>query len=200
MRVTKIMTEDPACCTPDMALSQAARLMVNNDCGEIPVVDNLETRRLVGVVTDRDIVCRAVAVGRNPENTPAGDVMSSPVIAVGEEADLDEDIEWLSGKIVRLRIFDDDDGVMNRSVQDVNGEILLISQFTLFASTKKGNRPSYLRSAKPELAVPLYEKFIARLTQDFGKPIQTGEFGAHMQIHLTNDGPVTILMDSKARE
>lgn len=101
MRVTKIMTEDPACCTPDMALSQAARLMVNNDCGEIPVVDNLETRRLVGVVTDRDIVCRAVAVGRNPENTPAGDVMSSPVIAVGEEADLDECCEKMEQHQIR---------------------------------------------------------------------------------------------------
>jgi D-tyrosyl-tRNA(Tyr) deacylase len=117
-----------------------------------------------------------------------------------EEADSAEDIEWLSGKLVRLRIFNDAAGVMNRSVQEIGGDILLVSQFTLFASTKKGNRPSYLRSARPEIAVPLYEKFIARLTQDLGKPIATGEFGAHMEVSLVNDGPVTILLDSKQRE
>src|SRR3990172_9181371 len=116
------------------------------------------------------------------------------VLLAVEDADTAEDIEWLSGKIVRLRIFNDDSGVMNRSVQEFGGDILLISQFTLFASTKKGNRPSYTRAARPEIAVPLYEKFIARLTQDLGKPIQTGEFGAHMDVHLTNDGPVTIIM------
>ncbi len=116
-----------------------------------------------------------------------------------EEADTAEDIEWLSGKITRLRIFPDDSGVMNCSVQEANGEILLISQFTLFASTKKGNRPSYIRSARPEIAIPLYEQFSARMTADFGRPIQTGEFGANMQIALVNDGPVTIIMDSKTR-
>jgi len=103
-------------------------------------------------------------------------------------------------KIVRLRIFNDENGIMNRSVQEANGYILLVSQFTLFASTKKGNRPSYLRSAKPEIAVPLFEKFLARLMQDLGKPIQTGEFGADMQVSLVNDGPVTIIIDSKSRE
>jgi D-tyrosyl-tRNA(Tyr) deacylase len=117
-----------------------------------------------------------------------------------EAADTTEDIEWLSGKIVRLRIFDDDNGVMNRSVQDVQGNILLVSQFTLFASTKKGNRPSYSRSAPPEIAVPLYEAFVSRLAQDLGKPVQTGEFGAQMLVGLTNDGPVTIIIDSKDRE
>ena len=122
------------------------------------------------------------------------------VLLAVEKADGPEDIEWLSGKIVRLRIFNDDAGVMNLSVRDVQGDILLISQFTLFASTKKGNRPSYLRSAKPEMAVPLYEQFIARLAQDLGKPVQTGEFGAHMDVSLTNDGPVTIIIDSKMRE
>ncbi len=123
------------------------------------------------------------------------------VVLLGvEEADTAEDIEWLSGKLVRLRIFNDDAGVMNRSVQEVGGEILLISQFTLFASTKKGNRPSYIRAARPEIAVPLYEKFHARLTQDLGKPVQTGEFGAHMDVSLINDGPVTIIIDSKVRE
>ena len=122
------------------------------------------------------------------------------VLLAVEDADTAEDIEWLSGKITRLRIFNDDAGVMNRSVQEIGGGILVVSQFTLFASTKKGNRPSYIRSSRPEVAVPLYEKFIARLTQDLGKPIATGEFGAHMHVSLLNDGPVTIIIDSKARE
>lgn len=122
------------------------------------------------------------------------------VLMAVEDADTAEDIEWLSGKIARLRIFNDDAGVMNRSVQEVGGEVLVISQFTLFASTKKGNRPSYTRSARPDVAVPIYEQFIARLGQDLGKPVQTGEFGADMQVSLVNDGPVTIVMDSRARE
>ncbi len=122
------------------------------------------------------------------------------VLLAIEDSDSAEDIAWLSGKIVRLRVFDDDGGVMNRSVQDAGGEILLVSQFTLFASTSKGNRPSYSRSSKPEFAIPRYEQFIAHLTNDFGKPVQTGRFGADMQVQLTNDGPVTILIDSKLRE
>jgi D-tyrosyl-tRNA(Tyr) deacylase len=122
------------------------------------------------------------------------------VLVAVEDSDAAEDIEWLSGKIIRLRVFDDDQGVMNRSVQEAQGEILLISQFTLFASTRKGNRPSYSRSARPEVAIPLYEQFIRRLTADLGRPIQTGEFGADMQVGLTNDGPVTIIIDSKNRE
>ncbi len=122
------------------------------------------------------------------------------VLLAVEDADTAEDVEWLSGKIVRLRVFDDDNGVMNRSVQEAGGGILLVSQFTLFASTKKGNRPSYSRSARPEIAVPLYEQFARQLAQDLGKPIQTGEFGAHMLVSLTNDGPVTIIIDSKLRE
>jgi D-tyrosyl-tRNA(Tyr) deacylase len=122
------------------------------------------------------------------------------VLLAVEEADTPQDIEWLSGKIVRLRIFDDKTGMMNCSVQEVGGDILLISQFTLFASTKKGNRPSYIRSAKPDIAVPRYEQFIARLTEDLGKPVQTGEFGAMMVVSLANDGPVTIIIDSKTRE
>lgn len=122
------------------------------------------------------------------------------VLLAVEEADTAGDIEWLSGKIVRLRIFNDDAGVMNRSVQEIGGDILLVSQFTLFASTKKGNRPSYIRAARPEIAVPLYEEFTARLAQDLGKTVQTGEFGAHMDVSLTNDGPVTIMIDSKLRE
>jgi D-tyrosyl-tRNA(Tyr) deacylase len=122
------------------------------------------------------------------------------VLLAVEESDTAEDIEWLAGKIVRLRIFNDHQGLMNLSVQDVQGEILLISQFTLFASTRKGNRPSYSRSAKPEVAVPLYEQLIARLTLEFGRPVQTGEFGADMKVSLLNDGPVTIIIDSKNRE
>ncbi len=122
------------------------------------------------------------------------------VLLAIEESDAKADVEWLSGKIVRLRVFDDENGVMNRSVQEVQGGILLVSQFTLFASTRKGNRPSYSRSARPEIAVPLYQQFIERLTQDLGQPIQTGEFGAMMVVSLANDGPVTIIIDSRARE
>lgn len=122
------------------------------------------------------------------------------VLLAVEDADGAEDIEWLSGKIVRLRIFDDENGVMNLSAREIQGEILLVSQFTLFASTKKGNRPSYTRSARPEIAIPLYEQFIARLTADLGRPIQTGEFGADMKVALINDGPVTIIIDSRNRE
>jgi D-tyrosyl-tRNA(Tyr) deacylase len=122
------------------------------------------------------------------------------VLVAVEEADTPEDIAWLSGKIVRLRIFDDGEGVMNRSVQESGGEILVVSQFTLFASTRKGNRPSYTRSARPELAIPLYERFVAHLAQDLGRPVETGRFGANMQVSLINDGPVTILLDSKVKE
>jgi D-tyrosyl-tRNA(Tyr) deacylase len=122
------------------------------------------------------------------------------VLLAVEEADGAEDIEWLSGKIARLRIFPDENGVMNRSVLEAGGDVLLISQFTLYASTRKGNRPSYTRSANPQTAIPLYEAFIQRLTADLGKAIQTGEFGADMQVELINDGPVTIIIDSKARE
>ena len=122
------------------------------------------------------------------------------VLLAVEEADAPDDVEWLSGKIVRLRIFPDDQGVMNRSVQEAGGDILLISQFTLFASTKKGNRPSYSRAARPEIAVPLYQAFTRKLAEDLGKPIQTGEFGADMKVALINDGPVTIVIDSRNKE
>jgi len=117
-----------------------------------------------------------------------------------EEADSTTDIDWLSGKIVRLRVFDDQDGVMNRSVQEVQGDLLVISQFTLFASTKKGNRPSYSRSAGPGFASSMYQAFISRLAQDLGKPVHSGQFGAHMVVSLANDGPVTIIIDTSARE
>lgn len=111
-----------------------------------------------------------------------------------------EDIEWLCQKIVRLRIYPDENGVMNKSIIDSNGEIMLISQFTLYASTKKGNRPSYINAANPEKAIPLYKRFIEQLEKELGKKIITGEFGADMKVSLINDGPVTILMDSKNRE
>ena len=123
------------------------------------------------------------------------------VILLGvEESDSPEDIGWLSGKISRLRIFDDVEGVMNLSVCDVNGEIMVISQFTLHASTKKGNRPSYIKAALPETALTLYEAFICQMELDIKKPVVTGEFGAYMQVNLTNDGPVTILIDTKNKE
>ena len=117
-----------------------------------------------------------------------------------EDTDTHEDIEWLSGKIVNLRIFNDAEGVMNESVLDKKGDIILVSQFTLHASTKKGNRPSYIKASKPDIAIPLYEKMIQQLTSDLGKPIGTGVFGADMKVELLNDGPVTIVIDTKNRE
>lgn len=116
------------------------------------------------------------------------------------EDDNQDDIEWLSKKIVNLRVFGDEHGVMNKSVQDLNGDIIVVSQFTLHASTKKGNRPSYIKAAKPEIAIPLYEAFVKQIEIDLGKPIQTGQFGADMKVGLVNDGPVTIIMDSKNKE
>jgi D-tyrosyl-tRNA(Tyr) deacylase len=134
-----------------------------------------------------------------------GDIRSSIekgiLILLGiENNDTQEDIEWLSGKITRLRIFDDSDGIMNLSVADAEGEILLVSQFTLHASTKKGNRPSYIKAAKPDFAIPMYEKFIAQIEKDLGQSVKTGEFGANMQVELLNDGPVTIIIDTQNKE
>jgi D-tyrosyl-tRNA(Tyr) deacylase len=117
-----------------------------------------------------------------------------------EEFDNEIDIEYLTKKIVGLRIFDDENGVMNLSINQIDGEILVVSQFTLHASTKKGNRPSYLKAAKPEISIPLYERFISKLETEFGKKVQTGEFGSMMDVELINDGPVTIWMDSKNKE
>ncbi len=122
------------------------------------------------------------------------------VFAGIEDADNNDDIEWLSNKIVNLRIFDDLDIVPNISVKDIDGDILLVSQFTLHAATKKGNRPSYIKASKPNIAIPLYEKMIVQLENDLGKKIFTGEFGADMKVSLLNDGPVTIIIDSKNRE
>jgi len=122
------------------------------------------------------------------------------VLVAAEEGDTPDDLEWLSGKIARLRIFSDEAGLMNRSVGEAGGEVMVISQFTLLASTRKGNRPSFLRSAKPETAIPLYEQFLNRLETDLGRRVARGEFGADMQISLVNDGPVTLIIDSRKRE
>ncbi len=137
--------------------------------------------------------------------TIAGQLHSSisqgMMILIGiEETDSDEDISFLTKKIVNMRIFDDAEGVMNRSVLDIDGDILVVSQFTLYASTKKGNRPSYIKAAKPEVSIPLYEKFCTEISLALKKPVKTGIFGADMQCALINDGPVTIFMDSKNRE
>lgn len=129
------------------------------------------------------------------------DIKKGLLILVGiEDADTQEDIDWLSGKIIKMRIFGDENDVMNCSVQDIDGEIIVVSQFTLHASTKKGNRPSYIKAAKPDFAIPMYENFVKSLEKEFGKKIQTGIFGADMKVNLLNDGPVTILIDSKNRE
>ena len=117
-----------------------------------------------------------------------------------EDADTQDDIAWLSGKIVNLRIFNDANGVMNVSIKETGGDILLVSQFTLHASTKKGNRPSYIRASKPDIAIPVYERMILQLSEDLGKNISTGEFGADMKVGLLNDGPVTIVIDTKNKE
>lgn len=128
-------------------------------------------------------------------------ISSGLLILLGiEDADTNEDIEWLSAKIINLRIFADEQDIMNLSVKDCSGDIILVSQFTLHASTKKGNRPSYIKAAKPNVAIPIYEKMIQQLQIDLGKPIQTGEFGADMKVELLNDGPVTIIIDTKNRE
>ncbi len=135
------------------------------------------------------------------ENKIKDQIKQGILILVGiEEADSFDDIEWLCNKIVKMRIFNDANGVMNLSLQEIDGEALVISQFTLHASTKKGNRPGYIKAAKPEIAIPLYEKFVEQLEITLGKSVGTGIFGAHMDVELINDGPVTILIDSKAKE
>ncbi|SMG38570.1 D-tyrosyl-tRNA(Tyr) deacylase [Marivirga sericea] len=135
------------------------------------------------------------------ENAVSGEIQNGLMILLGiEESDNEEDIDWLSRKIVNMRIFNDESGVMNNSLLDIEGEILLISQFTLHASTKKGNRPSYIKAAKPDIAIPLYEKMLNSLDILISTNIQSGEFGADMKISLVNDGPVTIILDSKDKK
>ncbi|PZR19025.1 MAG: D-tyrosyl-tRNA(Tyr) deacylase [Flavobacterium psychrophilum] len=135
------------------------------------------------------------------EGNKVADIKAGLLILVGiEDADTQEDINWLSAKIVKLRIFGDDEGLMNRSIEDINGDIIVVSQFTLHAATKKGNRPSYIRAAKPDVAIPLYEAFVKQIKKDLCKKVQTGEFGADMKVALLNDGPVTIIIDTKNKE
>jgi D-tyrosyl-tRNA(Tyr) deacylase len=130
-----------------------------------------------------------------------GSIQTGLLVLLGiEDADNTEDITWLSNKLVNLRVFGDAEGVMNLSVKDVAGDILLVSQFTLYAATKKGNRPSYTRASKPDIAIPLYEQMIRQLSEDLGKPVATGIFGADMKVDLLNDGPVTIIIDTKNKE
>lgn len=149
----------------------------------------------------RAVIQRVTQASVKIEGKIHGQIEKGLLVLLGiEDADTNEDIEWLSGKIINLRIFDDADGVMNISIKDIDGEILLISQFTLHASTKKGNRPSYIKASKPGVAIPLYEKMIRQLSLDLGKTIQTGEFGADMKVELLNDGPVTIIIDTKNKE
>ena len=135
------------------------------------------------------------------DNEIVADIKTGLLLLVGiEDADTQEDIEWLSAKITKLRIFGDADGIMNLSIQDIDGDIIIVSQFTLHALTKKGNRPSYIKAARPEVAIPLYEAFVQRVQFDLGKTIQTGRFGADMKVALINDGPVTIIIDTKLKE
>lgn len=149
----------------------------------------------------RAVVQRVSQASVTIEGVKKSSIKTGLLVLLGiEEADTIEDIEWLSAKIVNLRIFNDAAGVMNLSLLDIQGELLLVSQFTLQASTKKGNRPSYIRAAKPDISIPLYEKMKQQLATDLGKSIQTGEFGADMKVELLNDGPVTIWFDTKNKE
>jgi D-tyrosyl-tRNA(Tyr) deacylase len=149
----------------------------------------------------RAVIQRVSRASVTVDGNITGNINAGLLVLLGiEDADNTEDIIWLSNKIVNLRIFNDEEGVMNRSVKEVDGEILLVSQFTLHAATKKGNRPSYIRASKPDIAIPLYEQMISQLGQDLGKKVPTGIFGADMKVDLLNDGPVTIIIDTKAKE
>ncbi len=149
----------------------------------------------------RAVIQRVTQASVNINYSTTEQIGKGLLVFIGiEDGDGIDDIEWLSGKIARLRIFNDNTGVMNLSVQETGGQIMIISQFTLHASTRKGNRPSYIRAAKPDIAVPLYEKFIRQLSLDSGSLIHTGEFGADMQVSLINDGPVTIIIDTRNKE
>ena len=147
------------------------------------------------------VIQRVSSASVTIENTIVAQINSGLLLLIGiEDADNQEDILWLTSKIANLRIFGDENKVMNRSVKEVNGDVIVVSQFTLHAATKKGNRPSYIKASKPEIAIPLYEKFITQMETEIGKKIQTGQFGADMKVALVNDGPVTIIIDSKNKE
>ena len=149
----------------------------------------------------RVVIQKVTEASVSIENQTVASIDKGLLVLVGiEDGDTNEDIAWLSSKMVNLRVFDDDNGVMNLSVKEVEGEVLIVSQFTLHASTKKGNRPSYIRAARPEVAIPVYEAFIKQVETLLGKRVPTGQFGAMMQVSLCNDGPVTILIDTKNKE
>lgn len=149
----------------------------------------------------RAVIQRTLEASVTISNEKVAKIDKGLLILIGiEDLDNQEDINWLCQKISNLRIFGDENDVMNLSVKDINGEIIVVSQFTLHASTKKGNRPSYIKASKPEFAIPMYEKFIAQLENELGKKIQTGQFGADMKVALVNDGPVTIIIDTKNKE
>jgi D-tyrosyl-tRNA(Tyr) deacylase len=149
----------------------------------------------------RTVIQRVAKASVTVEGQITGSIKEGLLVLLGiEDADTDEDIKWLSNKIVNLRIFNDESGVMNKSVLERGGAILMVSQFTLHASSKKGNRPSYIKASKPEIAIPLYEKMIRQLETDLGKKIETGIFGADMKVELLNDGPVTLIIDTKNKE
>lgn len=149
----------------------------------------------------RAVIQRVSSASVTIENEIKSKIGPGMLVLLGiEDTDTGDDIQWLIGKIAKLRIFDDPQGVMNLSVVDVGADALVVSQFTLHASTRKGNRPSYIKAARPETAIPLYEKFVSELEMTLGKPVRTGEFGAMMQVALVNDGPVTIIIDSKLKE
>lgn len=149
----------------------------------------------------RAIIQRVTSASVTVNGQITGAIAKGLLVLVGvEDADTTEDVQWLSSKIVHLRIFNDAAGVMNVSVKEAGGDVLLVSQFTLHASTRKGNRPSYIRASKPPVAIPLYEQLIAQLATDLGKPVSTGIFGADMQVQLLNDGPVTIFIDTQNKE
>ncbi|MCD9576861.1 D-aminoacyl-tRNA deacylase [Flavobacterium soyae] len=147
------------------------------------------------------VVQRVSEASVTVDGQKTADIKKGLLVLVGiEDADTQEDIDWLTGKIIKMRIFGDENDIMNCSVQDVDGEIIVVSQFTLHASTKKGNRPSYIKASKPEFAIPMYENFVKALEKEFGKKVQTGIFGADMKVSILNDGPVTIVIDSKNKE
>lgn len=149
----------------------------------------------------RAVIQRVTGASVTIEGTVKSAIQNGLLVLIGiEDADTTEDIEWLSNKIINLRIFDDENKVPNISVKDIAGDILLVSQFTLHAATKKGNRPSYIKASKPDIAIPLYEKMVMQLENDLGKKIFTGEFGADMKVSLLNDGPVTIFIDTKNKD
>jgi len=164
-------------------------------------IKQTSNKKLKPATSMRAVIQRVTKASVTIEGKINGQIGNGLLVLVGiEDADTNEDIEWLSSKVVNLRIFNDENGMMNISLKDVSGDILLISQFTLHALTKKGNRPSYIKASKPEIAIPLYEKMIRQLENDLGKTIQTGIFGADMKVELLNDGPVTIVIDTKNKE